>query len=120
VELDRRLRQDAARYFQPLAAGSPELDIVVWKVKAETPERASELARSVFDACAARDLHLALAELPLRWFEPVAGSESESCAANGAGLVTCLRSVLMKPEHEAWLDRIWERLTAGYAEVMGE
>jgi glutamate/tyrosine decarboxylase-like PLP-dependent enzyme len=120
MELDRRLRQDAARYFQPLAAGSPELDIVVWKVKAETPERASELARSVFDACAARDLHLALVELPLRWFDPMAGSQSESCAVNGAGLVTCLRSVLMKPEHEAWLDRIWERLTAGCAEVMGE
>jgi hypothetical protein len=26
---------------------------------------------------------------------------------------------LMKPEHEAWLDRIWERLTAASAEVMG-
>jgi len=26
----------------------------------------------------------------------------------------------MKPEHEAWLDRIWERLTAATAEVMGE
>jgi len=120
MELDRRLRQDAARYFQPLLAGAPELDIVVWKMKAETPERASELARSVFDACATQDLHLALVELPLKWFEPVAGSQSASCAANGAGLVTCLRSVLMKPEHEAWLDRIWERLTAGCAEVMGE
>jgi hypothetical protein len=30
-----------------------------------------------------------------------------------------LRSVLMKPEHQAWLDRIWERLTAASAEVMG-
>jgi hypothetical protein len=26
----------------------------------------------------------------------------------------------MKPEHEAWMDRIWERLTASCAEVMGE
>jgi hypothetical protein len=34
--------------------------------------------------------------------------------------VTCLRSVLMKPEHEAWLDRIWERLTASCDEVMGK
>jgi hypothetical protein len=34
--------------------------------------------------------------------------------------VTCLRSVLMKPEHETWLDRIWERLTASCDEVMGE
>jgi hypothetical protein len=33
--------------------------------------------------------------------------------------VTCLRSVLMKPEHKAWLDQIWEKLIAGSAEVMG-
>jgi hypothetical protein len=25
----------------------------------------------------------------------------------------------MKPEHEAWLDCIWERLAEGCAEVMG-
>jgi hypothetical protein len=25
-------------------------------------------------------------------------------------VVTCLRSVLMKPEHSEWLDEIWERL----------
>jgi hypothetical protein len=61
-------------------------------------------------------LHLALVELPLRWFQPADGSE----LANGAGLVTCLRSVLMKPEHEEWLDEIWERLTAACAEVVGE
>jgi glutamate/tyrosine decarboxylase-like PLP-dependent enzyme len=120
LELDRRLRQDDR--FQPLAGAPPELDIVVWKVNGETPERASELAHSIFEACATRDLHLALVELPLVWFRPAAGFEPESCAAieAGTGLVTCLRSVLMKPEHEAWLDRIWERLTAGCAEVMGE
>jgi tyrosine decarboxylase / aspartate 1-decarboxylase len=33
--------------------------------------------------------------------------------------VTCLRSVLMKPEHEAWVDAIWERLTAACGEVLG-
>ncbi len=120
LALDRRLREDQAGRFQALAAGAPELDIVVWKVKAENPERASELAQRIFAACARRDLHLALVQLPRRWFEPEAGSEPETCAANGAGLVTCLRSVLMKPEHEEWLDRIWERLIAGCAEVMGE
>ncbi len=26
------------------------------------------------------------------------------------GHVTCLRSVLMKPEHEAWLERIWNEI----------
>ena len=113
LELDRRLRQNKAGHFQPLVAGAPELDIVVWKVKAESPERASALAQQVFDACAARNLHLALVQLPLSWFEPA------SKATDNVGLVTCLRSVLMKPEHEAWLDRIWERLTASCAEVMG-
>jgi glutamate/tyrosine decarboxylase-like PLP-dependent enzyme len=130
LELDRRLRQDKTGCFQPLAAGAPELDIVVWKVKAQslehhptdkdlsvgTPEQASGLAQRIFSACAARDLHLALVQLPAAWFEPATSPES----AIAAGTITCLRSVLMKPEHEAWMDCIWERLTAGCAEVMGE
>ena len=70
LELDRRLRADEARRFQALAAGPPELDIVVWKLNAETPEHSSKLAQKVFDACAARNLHLALAQLPQQWFEP--------------------------------------------------
>ncbi len=119
VELDRRLRQDEAGRFEALAAGPPELDIVVWKAKAETPRRASELVHGVFEACARRDLHLALVELPLAWFQPAAGPEHANAAASNAGLVTCLRSVLMKPEHQAWLDQIWERLTAAAAEVIG-
>jgi glutamate/tyrosine decarboxylase-like PLP-dependent enzyme len=120
LELDRRLRQDKAGHFQPFAAGTPELDIVVWKLNAKTPELSSELAQQIFSACAARDLHLALVQLPSAWFEAAAEFESKGRAASGAGLVTCLRSVLMKPEHEAWLDRIWERLTASCAEVMGK
>jgi glutamate/tyrosine decarboxylase-like PLP-dependent enzyme len=116
IELDRRLRQDKAGRFQPLVAGTPELDIVVWKVNGETPEQASEGAQRIFVASPTRDLHLALVQLPLSWFEP------ESCAVHGegAGLLTCLRSVLMKPEHEAWLDSIWERLTAACGDAMGE
>ncbi|HME57455.1 MAG TPA: aminotransferase class I/II-fold pyridoxal phosphate-dependent enzyme [Terracidiphilus sp.] len=120
LDLDRRLRQDKSGRFQPLAAGAPELDIVVWKLKAETPERASDLAQRLFSACAARDLHLALVQLPMAWFEPAAESEPQSHAAESAETVTCLRSVLMKPEHETWMDQIWERLTASCAEVMGE
>jgi tyrosine decarboxylase/aspartate 1-decarboxylase len=120
LELDRRLRGDAR--FQPLAAGAPELDIVVWKLHAETPERASQLAHELFAACAARDLHLALVELPLTWFQPLAGLQAAGSDPGraAAGTVTCMRSVLMKPEHEEWLDRIWERLTAAVAEVRGE
>jgi len=114
LELDRRLRGDAR--FQPLAEGAPELDIVVWKVNAESPEQASQLAQKVFVACATGNLHLALVQLPNSWFQP------EDCAARGmqAEPLTCLRSVLMKPEHEAWLSRIWERLIAGYADAVRE
>jgi tyrosine decarboxylase/aspartate 1-decarboxylase len=120
VEHDRRLREDLTGRFQPLAAGRPELDIVVWKLTAATLQRASELAHRVFEACAAKELHLALVELPVAWFRQEAASEPKDCTADDVQLVTCLRSVLMKPEHEAWLDRIWERLTASCAAVMGE
>jgi hypothetical protein len=33
--------------------------------------------------------------------------------------ITCLRSVLMKPEHLDWVGRIWERLEAATGEVLG-
>jgi len=101
MELDLRLRKDAR--FEALAAGRPELDIVVWKAKAANLEEASARAQQIFDRCAQHDLHLALVQLPHSWFQPSGG-------AKDAG-VTCLRSVLMKPEHEVWLDRIWERLS---------
>jgi glutamate/tyrosine decarboxylase-like PLP-dependent enzyme len=113
LKLDKRLSDDEGGRFQTLAGG-PDLDIVVWKINAETPERSSELAQKIFVACALHDLHLALVELPLKWFQPADGSE----LANDGGTVTCLRSVMMKPEHEAWLDAIWERLTAACTEVL--
>jgi tyrosine decarboxylase/aspartate 1-decarboxylase len=115
LELDRRLRQDGQGRFDSLAAGGPELDIVVWKLAAETPRRASELARRVFDASAARNLHLALVQLPLALFE----GENENVNSDPAPLVSCLRSVLMKPEHEAWLGGIWDRLADACNEAMG-
>jgi len=107
-KLDRRLRADAR--FEGLAGGGPELDIVVWALGAATPQEASERAQKVFDACARRGLHLALAQLPGRWFRAPKSDENT---------VTCLRSVLMKPEHEEWLDEIWERLSAACADVVG-
>jgi glutamate/tyrosine decarboxylase-like PLP-dependent enzyme len=114
LEFDRRLREDDR--FQPLVAGAPELDILVWKLNAESTEITSALANRIFLACAARDLHLALVELPVAWFQ----SEDRQANRAEAETVTCLRSVLMKPEHEAWLDRIWERLSSAYVDVVGE
>jgi tyrosine decarboxylase/aspartate 1-decarboxylase len=108
VELDRRLLEDAR--FETLRGGDPELDIVVFKVKGASAAQSSERAQAIFDACARRNLHLALVQLPVRWFGMV--NEPET--------VTCLRSVLMKPEHEAWLPRIWDELDAASREVLGE
>jgi len=113
LDLDRRLRLDG--HFVPLAAGPPELDIVVWKLAAESAETAARMAQKLFDACAARSLHLALVQLPCFWFET-----GGSGTASRNSCVTCLRSVLMKPEHEAWLDRIWETLQAARREIVGE
>lgn len=80
----------------------PELDIVVWAVRAATVAECSRLARATFTEAARDGLHLALADLPAAWF----GFDAEPPGAT----VTCLRSVLMKPEHLDWLDQIWIRL----------
>ncbi|MFY9552509.1 MAG: aminotransferase class V-fold PLP-dependent enzyme, partial [Thermoanaerobaculia bacterium] len=72
----------------------PELDIVVWAARGQSTAESSARARRIFDEAARRDLHLALAELPGAFF----GLDAER--------VTCLRSVLMKPEHRDWIDRI--------------
>jgi tyrosine decarboxylase / aspartate 1-decarboxylase len=96
LRLHARLRDDD-RFVVPFA---PELDIVVWAPRAATAAEASERSRRLFAAAREQGLHLALADLPASWFGPEAGFAGE------AGTVTCLRSVLMKPEHLAWVDRI--------------
>jgi glutamate/tyrosine decarboxylase-like PLP-dependent enzyme len=109
LALDRKLRSDPR--FEPFAFGPPQLDIVVWKVQAPTAAESSRRAQQIFDACAERNLHLALVQLPGQWFSS-GGGELET--------ITCLRSVLMKPEHEAWLPRIWHELDAATAQILGK
>ena len=92
-------RLDASDYYQPLM--QPELDIVVYALEANDAQTASKRAQQVFAAAAEEDLHLALIELPVdlvRSYLPRLKKNAET--------VTCLRSVLMKPEHRDWLDRI--------------
>ncbi len=105
-ELHARLERDE-RF---LTAFEPELDIVVWIPRATRASVASEIARRIFHEAARHDLHLALAELPCAFFDlpdPAgAGIERERDRER----VTCLRSVLMKPEHREWIDAIWKRL----------
>jgi tyrosine decarboxylase / aspartate 1-decarboxylase len=112
IDLDRRIRDDRGERFEALPAGGPELDIVVWKLRGEF-ERASILAQQIFDCCATRNLHLALVQLPQHWF-----TSRDELSRSHTEHVTCLRSVLMKPEHEAWLERIWEAYTAASEEVL--
>jgi hypothetical protein len=97
LALHRRLGQ--GKRFLP--AFRPELDIVVWAARAPSVSESSARARPIFDEAARRGLHLALAELPAAFFD----FESHGVARDRE-TVTCLRSVLMKPEHAAWVDRI--------------
>jgi hypothetical protein len=98
LELHRRLANDP-RF---VTAFPPELDIVLWIPRASRLSESCRQARVVFEGAARRHLHLALATVPARFFKPGPGVERDT------EMVTCLRSVLMKPDHLAWLDRIWE------------
>jgi glutamate/tyrosine decarboxylase-like PLP-dependent enzyme len=104
AELHRRLAR-SPWFITPRHA--PQLDIVVWAVAAPDPVTSSERAQAVFEEAARRDLHLALARLPVSLFPPQTWPGAEPDAT-----VTCLRSVLMKWEHLAWMDEIWNRLEA--------
>jgi glutamate/tyrosine decarboxylase-like PLP-dependent enzyme len=97
-----------------VTAFAPELDIVVFAPKAASVSEASVLSRKIFEAAARRDLHLAVAELPVRFWEANLGSMKRDRET-----ITCLRSVLMKPEHLDWVERIWDLLSSSVDEVVG-
>ncbi|OGR12786.1 MAG: pyridoxal-dependent decarboxylase [Desulfobacterales bacterium RIFOXYA12_FULL_46_15] len=78
----------------------PDLDIIVFSLKGSSSKEISDLNRKMFDICAKSDLHLALLTLP----RAIAGKHHD-LEWNSDGL-TCLRSCLMKPEHEDWAERI--------------
>jgi tyrosine decarboxylase/aspartate 1-decarboxylase len=98
------------RFLSPFP---PQLDILVWAVRAATVEASSRLAQQIFAAAARQDLHLALAQLPSTFFPSGSWADQDQQSS-----VTCLRSVLMKPEHLHWLDAIWSRLSQVTGEVL--
>ena len=100
LELYRRLRADQ-RFFTAFA---PELDIVIWAPRAARVSQACETARRIFAKAERRQLYLALADLPARFFDLPSAMEPDR------DTITCLRSVLMKPEHREWVDTIWSIL----------
>jgi glutamate/tyrosine decarboxylase-like PLP-dependent enzyme len=107
LQLNQRLAESPF-FLTPLAP--PQLDIVYWAMRADTPAASSALAQQVFDESGRHDLHLALARLPVRLFPQ--NSWKHLPSDETAQTVTCLRSVLMKPEHLLWLDHLWQRLHA--------
>ena len=96
-----------------VAAFAPQLDIVVFAPKAPSVSEASALSRKIFEAAARHNLHLAVAELPVHFWEANLGAMKRDRET-----ITCLRSVLMKPEHLDWMDRIWDLLSSAVGEVL--
>jgi glutamate/tyrosine decarboxylase-like PLP-dependent enzyme len=101
-----RGREAALQFFRAIenngkfvAAFQPELDILVFVPKGDSIEQISEKSRRRFEAAARAGLHLAVAELPVKFWPHLSQQ-------NGRATVTCLRSVLMKPEHLEWVGRI--------------
>jgi len=98
VKLYAKLEEDA-RF---LTMFEPELDIVIFAPKAKTSGEISRMSKDLFDMAATYDLHLALFSYPSRLLKhawPEVEFEDQT--------VACLRSCLMKPEHDEWIERIW-------------
>jgi tyrosine decarboxylase/aspartate 1-decarboxylase len=101
IALYDRIKQDG-RF---VTGSAPELDILVWAPRAKRISDASTLSQRVFDEAARRQLHLALATLPVDLIDVHDMQRHKDT-------IVCLRSVLMKPEHREWVDRIWAILEA--------
>jgi tyrosine decarboxylase / aspartate 1-decarboxylase len=106
--LYERLQADE-RFITPFA---PELDILIFALRTETVSTTSLLSRHIFEAAAKRDLHLALADLPVHLFQNLLPNMKRD-----RDTITCLRSVLMKPTHFDWVAQIWERILESVADV---
>jgi hypothetical protein len=89
LEAAERLRDNYPYFLAPRAA---------------RVSQACETARRIFAEAERRQLYLALADLPVRFFDLPAAMEPD------CDTITCLRSVLMKPEHREWIDTIWSIL----------
>jgi glutamate/tyrosine decarboxylase-like PLP-dependent enzyme len=112
-----RGREAALRFFRRLESGGkfipafePELDILVFVPKGDSLEEISAKSRRTFAATARAGLHLALAELPARFWRTKCRVASDERRESPAETVTCLRSVLMKPQHLDWAKQIVETL----------
>lgn len=109
LRLYRRLQGDS-RFMVP---GEPQLDVVIFAPKADSVSKVSARSRALFEAAGRLDLHLAVVELPLELWPSAATPTLQRDRES----MTCLRSVLMKPEHLTWVDEIWSRLQQTASEL---
>jgi len=103
-------RQAALEFWDAVESGEtfdaafrPELDIVCFTPRGDSLAEISARSRRIFAAAAREGLHLAVAELPVRFWQRRGGE-------SGHETVTCLRSVLMKAEHLEWMPEVLVRL----------
>lgn len=106
LEFYKKLKE-SDRFF-PLI--EPETDIVVWAVNGKTTEEMSDRAQRLFDKAEENQLYLSLYKYPTSKLHD-APFEIDS------DYLICLRSSLMKPEHEDWLNEIWDRLNKSVGEL---
>ncbi len=88
----------------------PETDIVVWAINGKKISEMSERAHKLFKQAENNQLYLSLYKYPTEKL-----SDSDFKIDNE--YLICLRSALMKPEHENWIDEIWNRLTQSLKEI---
>ena len=99
--MDLYQRLSDHEFFLPIMA--PETDIVVWGINGNSTSEMSEKASRFFAQAEKNQLYLSLYKYPTeKLTNPSFEIDSE--------YLVCLRSSLMKPEHEEWLDEIWERI----------
>lgn len=85
----------------------PETDIVTWGIKKESTSEMSKAAHECFRKAEENHLYLSLYKYPTyKLHNPDFEIDSD--------FLVCLRSSLMKPEHDDWLEEIWKRLLSSF------
>jgi glutamate/tyrosine decarboxylase-like PLP-dependent enzyme len=93
----------------------PELDILVWAPEGVTTGRISQRSEALFHALAEANLHLATFQFPTRLID-----NRWSGVSVDTERVTLLRSCLMKPEHNEWIEPIWDILDRTANRIVAE
>jgi len=88
---------------QFIALQQPEIDIVIWARKEKSISEINKTSKDIFEKAASKNLHLALLNYPVRLLP-----NHWRAIKKDEEYVTCLRSCLMKAEHEDWVDEIWK------------